>query len=69
MKTNSVDPKHLNYTYIMHFTGTDGIYFRKQLAEVVTGVTHKQTIPFWKKMSGNKIKQIEKWIDRKWNYK
>jgi hypothetical protein len=46
MKTNSMDPKHLNYSYTLHFTGTGGIYFRKQLTEVATGVRHKHTILF-----------------------
>jgi len=60
MKTNSVDLKYLNYTYTLHFTGTGGNYFRKQLTEVATGVTHKHTILFWTKISGNKINPIEK---------
>jgi hypothetical protein len=60
MKTNSVDPKHLNYSNILHFTATGGIYFRKQLTEVATGGTHKHTILFGTKISGNKINRTEK---------
>jgi hypothetical protein len=60
MKTNSVEPEHLNYSYTLHFTGTGGIYCRKQLTEVATGVTHKHTVLFWTKISVNKINPIEK---------
>jgi hypothetical protein len=60
MTTNSVNPKRLNYSYNLHFTGTGSIYFRKQLTEVATGVRHKHTIFFWMKISGNKMNPIEK---------